>query len=687
MSHRGNRSLSVGFTGQSHRRDEITCVQKPILCTDTKYWDEEMASLSLLLKVCDGAPPDSDYSRQRKVDFADLIHRDNILEGFTPCITNVSTQEVHCHLDCHNDQLAHGFGVVIVASEIKNGERYAGVGYFKNACASYYRRLMFTNRAIHRASHFYEGLDRLRQTLSHAHFPSPQDQTVRGFCRRRVCMDKAANYSPYVHVFRRLLQTRGLSLSRALEALLPVGWEWVTPENYFPTLSFWMESDQLLPIGNLALAFLKRTAPLGAGVTSSQIKQSLRTLRLVVEDVNSAPGVLHRHKLHSLVLRLVKHVPGTSKISCQRLVSVAALAGILRHPEVAAQASHSPNRVSDLTNSIRDSFECSTVKQASEVVNAVACALDISRAVSESIFSEMLCESLDSSRDCYFPGQTFFKLAGVRVLQLYPDGTSAYLEPIVLREDPSSSPCSQSWRTARSAPTEESSRKASALTEEFSSSRSLPRRTASARPCSRNKRVAKRKRSQAMIDIPTLPRAFTRSTTDLFPSRLAIFDSATPWAAVNLHERAMQIVGLEGRRSFGKENIQYIEEVTSRGGNEWRAVCHCNGRSWDPRRRPSSCSFGGVPHNGRYSIAGNLCHINKKAALDHLLLYLCLYCDESAFSWERNTLHHHHLVCLRKEHTVATDQEPFMILFLRKGMICIGHYKDNWRTSSVLCIA
>jgi hypothetical protein len=64
-----------------------------------------------------------------------------------------------------------------------------------------------------------------------------------------------------------------------------------------------------------------------------------------------------------------------------------------------------------------------------------------------------------------------------------------------------------------------------------------------------------------------------------------------------------------------------------------------------------------------------------------------LYCDESAFSWERNTLHHHHLVCLRKEHTVATDQEPFMILFLRKGMICIGHYKDNWRTSSVLCIA
>jgi hypothetical protein len=143
MSHRGNRSLSVGFTGQSHRRDEITCVQKPILCTDTKYWDEEMASLSLLLKVCDGAPPDSDYSRQRKVDFADLIHRDNILEGFTPCITNVSTQEVHCHLDCHNDQLAHGFGVVIVASEIKNGERYAGVGYFKNACASYYRRLIF----------------------------------------------------------------------------------------------------------------------------------------------------------------------------------------------------------------------------------------------------------------------------------------------------------------------------------------------------------------------------------------------------------------------------------------------------------------------------------------------------------------------------------------------------------------
>jgi hypothetical protein len=52
MSDRGNRSLSVGFTGQSFDRDKTTCVQKPVLCAKTKLWAQEMVSLSQLLKVC-----------------------------------------------------------------------------------------------------------------------------------------------------------------------------------------------------------------------------------------------------------------------------------------------------------------------------------------------------------------------------------------------------------------------------------------------------------------------------------------------------------------------------------------------------------------------------------------------------------------------------------------------------------
>jgi hypothetical protein len=665
MSDRGNRSLSVGFTGQSHQRDRKTCVQKPVLCANTKHWGQEMANLSHLLKVCGGAPPESDYSHRRKVDFAELIQGDNILEGFTPCITNVSTQEVHCHLDRHNDQSAEGFGVVIVASEIKNGERYAGVGYYKNPCGAYYRRLTFTNKAIHSASHLLESLDPRRQMVSKAHFPDLRELAIPGFSHRSVCMDKAAHYSPFVHVFRLLVQTHGLSFSRALECLLPVGWEGVTPESYWEALSFWIESEQL-PTENLALAFLKRTAALGVSVTYSQIEPSLRYMRVVMDDVNSS-SVLHRHKLHSLVLLLVKYVPGTTKTSCQRLASVAALAGLLRHPALAAQACHSPKQATNLTNGIRESFGCSTVNQASEVIHAVASALDISRAVSESIFSEMLLESSNSSLDCYFPGQTFFKVVDGRVLQLFPDGRRVYLEPMVLSEE-DYSPIAQPWR-AGPCPIILSQ-------DNYSPS------PGSAGPCPTNKSKRGEKR-KAMICLPSRP--FTRSATRIFPSKLAISESATPWASVNLQERAMRIVGLSGRRSFGRENIQYMEEVTSTGGNEWRAICHVNGSTWDPRSSPSSCSFGGVPHKSRYTKEGNLCHTNKKAALDHLLLYLCLYCDESSFSWERNTLDHHHFVCLRKEHTIAKDEEPFMVLFVRKGRICIGHYKDNWRTTSVLC--
>jgi hypothetical protein len=689
MSDRGNRSRSFGFTGQSHRRDKTTCVQKPVLRANTKLRTQEMVSLSKLLEVCGGAPPESEYSRQRMGDFAHLIHGDNILEGFTSCITNVSTEEVQCHLDLHNDRLADGFGAVVVASEIKEGERLAGVGYYKNSCASYYPRVYFTKKAISSASRFLDRLDLRRQTLSHAHFPAPQELTLRGFSCRSACMEKAANYSPYVYVFRLLVHTYGLSLSRALESLLPVGWEWVTPESYFRALSDWIESDKL-PTENLALAFLRRAAPLaGGGVTYTRIKESLYHLREVIEDVNTSP-VLHRHKLHSMVSRLMKLVPGTSKNTCQRLACVAALAGLLRHPALATQACHSPNNFTDLTIGIRDSYGCSTVNQASEVINAVASAMDISRATSESIFSEMLLHTSDSGLDCYFPGQTFFTVEGDRVLQLFPDGTKEYSEPIVCSVDDWRTCVTrlpQTWRTASSlnadhgCPREKLSRTPAKAC--LTLSPQIPRmasalNTASTGPC--HKRVDKRKRTP----LTSCPR-FTRSATEVVPSKLAILESATPWVTVNLQKRAMQSVGLVGHQSFG-ERVTYIKTVNCEGLNGWTAVCHYNGSTWDPRSIPSS-SYGGVPHNCRHTKEGHLSHINKRGALDHLLLYLCLFCDESEFSWERNKLSHHHFVCLRKEHTVTTNKEPFMILFFLKGSICIGHYKDNWRTRTVLCSA
>jgi hypothetical protein len=663
MSDRGNRSLSVGFSGQSYRRDTKTSVQKPVLCDQTDCWAQEMASLSQLLEVCGGSPPDSDNSRRRCAEFGQLIHPNNILEGFTPCITKVMSEEVQCHLDCQNDQSGEGFGVVVVASEIKNGERYAGVGYFKKVCSAFYRRIIFTKKAIHQASRVLEGLDCRRQILSHAHFPAPHEPP--GFCCRSACMDKAAHYSPYVHVFRLLVETHGLDFSRALEALLPAGWEWVTPELYFGAVSEWVEQDQL-PNRNLALAFLKTTAALGVGVTPTQIKSSLLSLKVAIVDVNSSPR-LHRHKLYSLVMHLKTSVPGTSKISCQRLVSVAALAGILRHPALAAQACQSPSKVADLSTKIKESFGCSTVSQASEVIHAVASKLNITRAVSESVFSEMLLESLEGSRDCYFPGQTFFKVAGNQVLQLFPNGSIAYLGPFVVTEDATSVPL---WRLP------------SALKEYVSSPTAEP----SAVPCSITKRVRKRKRTQAMIDLPSLQRIFTRSAANLLPSETEVLDSATPWASVNLQERAMRIVGLAGRRSFGRDNIEFIDEAPSKGGRMWRAICHCNGSTWDPRSNVSN-SFGGLPHKHCYTKDGHMFHRSKCAALDHLLLYLCLYCDESIFSWVRNTLAHHHVVCLRKAHTAATDPKPFMILFLFQGNICIGHYEDLWKASSEICSA
>jgi hypothetical protein len=704
MSDRGNRSLSFGFTGQSHRRDNKTSVQFPRLCDHTDHWAEEMASLTQLLNVCGGAPPESDYSRRRAYEFGNLIHPFNILEGFTPCITDIRSQEVQCHLDSHNDQCDDAFGVVIVASEIKNGERYAGIGYFKNSCGAFYRRLIFTKKAIQRASHILERLDCRRQTVSHAHFPGPHESG--GFCRRSACMDKAAHYSPYVHVFRRLVQTHRLDFSRALESLLPVGWDWVTPEQYFSVLSQWVQQDKL-PNGNLAFAFLKMNAALGVSVTPSQMKSSLLSLRVAINDVNSSRRI-HRHLFYSLVEYLEKSVPGTSKMSCQRLVSVAVLAGLLRHSALAAQACQSPTKVAVLSTRIRESFGCSTVLQASEVIHAVASHLHITRAVSESVFSEMLLGSLDSSRDCYFPGQTFFKVVGAHVLQLFPDGSIAYLEPFVRTEDvaplwrlPSalkedvSSPSAEPRSTARTASARPLSitksvkkrwRLPSALEEDGSSPSAELWRTAGPRSSSSTKRVRKWKRTEAMMELPAVPRVFTRSAANLLPSELEIFDSATPWAEVNLQERAMRIVGLAGRRSFGRENIQYIDEGTSKGVNLWRAICHCNGSTWDPRSN-ASCSFGGVPHNFIYTMEGQLFHRTKIAALDHLLLYLCLYCDESALSWVRNTLAHHPLVCLRKAHTGKTDQQPFMILFRYKGNICIGHYKDVWTAMSKLCSA
>jgi hypothetical protein len=695
-SHRGNRSLSVGFTGQSHCRDERTSVQKPVLRTKTLHWAQEMASLSQLLKVCGGAPPDSDYSRQRQADFAKLIHRDNMLEGFTPCITNILTEEVQCHLDCHNDQSADGFGVVIVASQIKNGERYAGVGYFKNPCGSYYHRLIFTNRAVLSASRFFDRLDLCRQRLSLAHFRAPQELSIHGFSRSSACMDKAAHYSPYVHVFRLLVHTHGLSLSRALESLLPVGWEWVTPESYFRVLSFWIESDKL-PTQNLALAFLRRETPHGIGVTSTQIEQSLWNLRVVTEDLNSSP-VLHRHKLHSTVSRLMELVAGTSKISCQRLASVAALAGILRHPALATQACHSPTEFSDLTTRIRDVYGCSTVNQASEVINAVASAMDISRGMSESIFSEMLLHPSDSSFDCYFPGQTFFTVEDNRVLQLFPDGTREYLQPIICSADdfslstPSITPpravsgsCCSTNRglcaTSKGVEKRPKTPARSVVKRKRIRGTSSPRLTRSATEVPSSEVAIKRDVKRKRISGTSSPR-FTRSATEVPPSKVAILDSSAPWASVNLLSRALQVVGCG---SFGKENIKYVKEVNHKEGRSvWRAICHCNGRTWDPQ---SSSLFGGLLHDCRHIVNGSMGHMTKKAALDHLLLYLCLYGDKSDFSWERKTLLHNHFVCLKKQHTITRDNVPFIVLFLWKGQICIGHYNDNWRSKSVLCSA
>jgi hypothetical protein len=153
-----------------------------------------------------------------------------------------------------------------------------------------------------------------------------------------------------------------------------------------------------------------------------------------------------------MVLGLQTSVQGTTKLSCQGLVSVAALSGVLRHPALATHSCHPPKTASNLTKEIQKAFGCSTADQAIQVIHAVSFALEITSSISERIFSTMLLgESLDSSHDCYFPGQTFFKVEGDRVLQLFPDGASMFLEPIALKED-GSRPSTRRQNTSSSAP-------------------------------------------------------------------------------------------------------------------------------------------------------------------------------------------------------------------------------------------
>jgi hypothetical protein len=632
MSSRGNRSMSFGFTGLSYHRDPTTFVQKPAMRVGTRHWGKHMKALSSLQEACGAHPP---VDARRFQDFGNTIVEQNFLEGYTVAVTTLLTENVACHLDTQNDS-STGFTTVIVASEVKDGERVIQGGYFKGCSSAYYCREVLTTQAIARARtllgeildwEFHRSVSRRQQC------PAPGALSP----KTPACIDKAVRLSPFVHILVELIRMFSLSFEKTLEALLPV--TLVPASVYWRVGCQWIDSKKL-PDQNLTLAFLETCRPSLPSISTKRIEWSLRKLGNDINCVNKKRT--NRHSYEKLVSDLQTiSVPGATDpvLAIEDLVTVGALSGVIHHPILADQAylyGSTPTLVA-----IKTAFRCATISQARGLVLSVSCALKISPATAHVLFRQMLhLEKIYSD----FKGSIVFGAGahGVTSNILMVDASDveegSLLEPTILR-----------------------------VTKDI-----------------RNVRRS--------IKPHTLLAMSTRSSTFKRPLPEVVLNSVIPWAEVVLLRDASEQVCIHPILDGG--HITYIKELHPPGSRVcWRAICRVNGVTWNPNDAhvaawgPSNVSskFGGLAHFCcRPEGGGGLVYNSKKKAMESLLVYMTVFGGGPSFEWVRHSLGPHPFVCVRKRNNTKSV-DPLFLIYRHKGNICIGHYKDRWRTLTKLC--
>jgi hypothetical protein len=658
MSDRGNRSISLGFTGMSYQPDPATFVQKPVMRDETLHWKKHMQSLSSLQAACGARPPPEDH---RFRDFGRLIHPDNFLEGITVGVTDLLTENVSCHLDTQNDR-STGFNTVIVASEIKDGERLIQGGYFKSCVFAYCSRQQVTCPVIASASVLFGEIvewENRNHTIHHHNKPGQPP----------ACIDKCVRLAPFVHILVDLIRTFRLNFVQTIEALLPI--TFVTASVYWVVGSQWIQSKKL-PAPNLARAFhdIATTNAKNSELTLSLppiecLEASLYHLRHHIQAVNSCDT--NRHSYHHLVLEIQKTCGQSGSVSMlpiEDLVTVAVLAGVITHSKLANQACLS--RSTPTLLAIKSTSDCTTISQACGLVKAVARALDVSLPVSHALFRQKL--NLDQSYltsycDVHeFSGLTIFRAGDSGITRSVPIVPKVDFGPTTNVPWFSRKTTKPSNLLSRSTHMEGSARSGlvTCKTIKITKPRNLLSRS-------------------------------TRSSTWKLPQREVVLSTVIPWAEVVLLRDASEQVcihpALDGSR------ITFHEEVQSPGGRVfWRATCQVNEVTWNPNDNVTSCAqsevsgrFGGLAHSCYHPRGGGCVVYNSKnKAGDSLLVYMLVYGDNRSFRWVRRTLGDHHFIPVRKKGN-SSSADPLFLIYRHKGYIFIGHFKDSWRTRTKLC--
>jgi hypothetical protein len=650
---RGNRARSYGYSGQSFKADPVSFVQKPVLRSGTRKWEKHMESLSSLQAACGARPPSTSTGNPHRLpDFGGKISEHNFLEGLTVAVSDVLTETVNCHLDTQNDS-STGFSTVIVASEIKQGERIILCGYMKQCVGAYYTREVFTREAVATARALLREVEQWerRFPMISGHSFSPHS-----------CIDKAVRLAPFVHILVDLISIFRLSYKESIQALLSV--TFVTTSDYWMFGSQWIQTKKL-PTRNLAY-FFHDIATKISGIRQpllpvERIEPVLQVMGEIFQNSNNSNST-NRHSYHQLVSSLQTiWEPSESEVMLRMedLVTVAALAGVGTHSKFATQACLSQS--TPTLAGIKTMFCCNSISQASGIVNAVARALQISPAISHALFRQML--KLDPSYLTSYSSSDLKLHRGLTLFRADACGISRS-RPVV--------PIGNSSLPSSPFPI---------LDAGFHGFEGFVGPGIAAPSSPLTTRKVRKKACTTKTNYPRkflfLSRSTTRSSTTRFPMQEAVVRTVIPWAEVVLLRDVSEQVCVHP--ILDGNSITCIAE-----GRHWRATCVANGVTWNAGDEPN---FGGLAHSCHHpsgiGTTGVLYH-SKSAARDSLLVYMLVYGGGPSFNWVRRILGDHHFVRVRKQES-RRNVDPLFLICRHKGYICIGHFKDNWGTRTRIC--
>jgi len=323
--------------------------------------------------------------------------------------------------------------------------RLVEIAYQRHSCQNYLTRVEDAWPLIRHVGQWFHSLPLHRRGFSpETFFQKVGDVGVlNGMALiSRANADKCVWYSPFCDAFLNLHAKFNLSIHEALEILYPIAWL-VEPFKYYTILKDWM-AQGWLPSGCLVLAFgeecYRRFGGLSGGlfqrsgpyannpIAYNRIFSSLQGLEKIVSKYNRLGKVEH-DTFTNLFQDLKDHVDGAGPLSCQQLMHVLVLTGILHHPSLATMAvfatgTHTCKKVMSLTG-------CCSNSDVDIILRSIAHHLHSTSSVAEN----STCESSRGSEkfDFYFKGQSILiaersNLSATNTMnhdinRYFPDGT------------------------------------------------------------------------------------------------------------------------------------------------------------------------------------------------------------------------------------------------------------------------